>query len=238
MRRVMYASAPDSSRTRPNAAVFVEHEHYNLSRDRGAWSDEKLVESVEAYHASRLSLHGWPKEIYDNSKDAYARAARRIGYRFELREVDYPETVKLGQPVTVKSTWVNVGVARRYKGATLAWSLVDDKGRVAWVSTDDAYDFADALPAVGGTEHPVARATTCTFGWTGEIPQINDGVWVYTVHNKIGNYATDTRVPTLTPGSYTLCASLGDPDGTPRLALPLKGGQNRRYPVGKIVVTE
>ena len=72
----------------------------------------------------------------------------------------------------------------------------------------------------------------------GEIPQINDGVWVYTVHNKIGNYATDTRVPTLTPGTYTLCASLGDPDGTPRLALPLKGGQNRRYPVGKIVVTE
>ena len=32
--------------------------------------------------------------------------------------------------------------------------------------------------------------------------------------------------------------TLGDPDGTPRLALPLKGGQDRRYPVGKIVVTE
>ena len=29
----------------PAAPVFVEHEHYNLSRDRGAWSDEKLVES-------------------------------------------------------------------------------------------------------------------------------------------------------------------------------------------------
>ena len=82
----------------PAAPVFVEHEHYNLSRDRGAWSDEKLVESVEAYHATWLSLHGWPKEIYENSKEAYARAARRIGYRFELREVDYPETVTLGQP--------------------------------------------------------------------------------------------------------------------------------------------
>ena len=150
--------------------------------------------------------------------------------------MDYPETVTLGQPVTVKSTWVNVGAARRYKGATLAWSLVDDKGRVAWVSTDDAYDFADALPKTGGTEHPVTRATTCTFGWTGEIPQINDGVWVYTVHNKIGNYATDTRVPTLTPGTYTLCASFGEPDGTPRLALPLKGGKGLRYPVGRIQI--
>ena len=220
----------------PVAPVFVEHEHYNLSRDRGAWSDEKLVESVEAYHATWLSLHGWPREIFENSKDAYARAARRLGYRFELREVDYPETVKLGQPVTVKSTWVNVGAARRYKGATLAWSLVDDKGRVAWVSTDDAYDFADALPKTGGAEHPVMRTTTCTFGWTGEIPQINDGVWVYTVHNKIGNYATDTRVPTLTPGTYTLCASLGEPDGTPRLALPLKDGKGLRYPIGRIQI--
>ena len=209
---------------------------YNLSRDRGAWSDEKPVEAVEAYHATWLSLHGWPREIFENSKDAYARAARRLGYRFELREVNYPETVTIGQPVAIQSTWVNVGTARRYKGATLAWSLVDDKGRVAWVSTDDAYDFADALPAVGGTEHPVTRSTTCTFGWTGEIPQINDGVWVYTVHNKIGNYATDTRVPTLTPGTYTLCASLGEPDGTPRLALPLKGGKGLRYPIGRIQI--
>ena len=86
------------------------------------------------------------------------------------------------------------------------------------------------------TEHPVSLTTTCTFGWTGEIPQINDGVWVYTVHNKIGNYATDTRVPTLTPGTYTLCVSLGEPDGTPRLALPLKGGKGLRYPVGRIQI--
>ena len=218
------------------APVFVEHEHYNLSRDRGAWSDEKLVESVDAYHATWLSIHGWPREIFEHSKDTFARAARRLGYRVELREVDYPGTVTIGQPVTVKSTWVNVGAARRYKGATLAWSLLDDKGLVAWVSSDDAFDFADAQPAAD-VEHPVTLSTRCTFGWKGEIPQINDGVWVYTVHNKVGNYATDTSVPTLTPGTYTLCVSLGEPNGTPRIALPLKGGRNLRYPVGTITVT-
>ena len=129
-----------------------------------------------------------------------------------------------------------MGAARRYKGATLAWSLLDDKGLVAWVSTDDAFDFADAQPAAD-VEHPVTLSTRCTFGWKGEIPQINDGVWVYTVHNKVGNYATDTSVPTLTPGTYTLCVSLGEPNGTPRIALPLKGGRNLRYPVGTITVT-
>ena len=220
----------------PKAPVFVEHEHYNLSKERGAWSDEKLVESVEAYQATWLSIHGWPKEAFDGSGEAYARAARRIGYRFELREVEYPSEIEIGKPFEVKSEWVNVGVARCYKGATLSWSLVDAKGRVAWVSSDESYNFADAEPKLGGNEKPVSLVSRCTAGFRDEIPQINDGVWVYTVVKKIGNFAQDTRVPTIEPGVYTLCASLGSRDGKPRIALPLKGGKERRYPVGTIVL--
>ena len=220
----------------PVAPTFVEHEHYDLSTERGAWSDEKLVESVEAYRATWLSIHGWPKVCYDGSKEAYARAARRIGYRFELREVSYPDVVELDKPFEITSTWVNVGVARRYKGATLTWTLLDEKGRVAWVRADESYDFAAAEPKLNGVEHPVVRKSLCSFGWVGEIPQINDGVWVFTQTRKVGNFATDTRVPTLSPGTYTLCVSLGDRDGTPRLALPLKNGQALRYPIGKIAV--
>jgi len=222
----------------PKAPVFVEHEHYNLSSARGAWSDDKLVESVEAYQASWLSIHGWPNEVHEKAKDAYARAARRIGYRFELRQAEYPDQVKIGEQFQVKSTWVNVGVARRYKGATLAWTLLDGKGRVAWVSTDEGFDFASADPKLGGVERPVSVASRCTVGFRGEIPQINDGVWVYTTVNKIGNFANDTRVPTIGPGEYSLCVSLGDRDGTPRIALPLKGGAGLRYPIGRLTLVE
>lgn len=221
-----------------SAPVFVEHEHYGLSTDRGAWSDEKIVESVDAYHATWLSLHGWPKQIYDNSKDAYARAARRIGYRFELRKVEFPDEVAIGEPFAVKSEWVNVGAARCYKGATLAWTLLDGKGRVAWVSTDYSYDFKDAEPKTGCVEKPVSLSTRCVAGFKGDIPEVNDGVWVYTVANKVGNFANDKRIPTIEPGVYTLCVSLGSPDGTPRIALPLKTqiGNTRRYSVGAIKV--
>lgn len=142
----------------------------------------------------------------------------------------------VGESVEIASTWVNVGVARRYKGATLAWTLLDDRGRVAWVSSDERFDFADAQPTLNGVERPVALKSRCTFGWAGEIPQANDGVWVYTQAKKVGAFATDTRVPTLTPGAYTLAVSLGDRDGTPRLALPLAGGVGRRYPVGTVKV--
>jgi hypothetical protein len=220
----------------PDAPVFVEHEHYNLSNARGAWSDEKLVESVDAYRATWLSIHGWPKECFEGSKDAYARAARRVGYRFELREAEFPDAVRVGEPFAVRSTWVNVGTARRYRGATLAWTLLDAKGRVAWVSTHDGYDFASAEPKIGGAERPVSLSTRCTVGFDGDIPQVNDGVWVYTVAKGTGNFAADSRVPTVEPGEYTLCVSLGDADGTPRIALPLRGGTGRRYPVGRVRV--
>ena len=221
----------------PSAPVFVEHEHYGVSKTRGSWSDEKLVESVDAYRATWLSIHGWPKTCFDGSKDAYARAARRLGYRFELREAEFPAAVRIGEPFTVRSVWVNVGTARRYKGATLAWTLLDGDGRVAWVSTDEGFDFRDAEPKIGGVEKPVSLSSRCIAGFRGEIPQINDGVWIHTLNSGIGGYAKDTRVPTIEPGEYTLCVSLGDADGTPRLALPLKGGSGRRYPIGKLRVS-
>ena len=220
------------------APVFVEHEHYAISKNRGAWNDEKLVEAVDAYRATWVSLHGWPKEIYDNSKEFFARAARRIGYRFELRKVEFPDEVIIGKPFEVKSEWVNTGVAKCYKGSSLIWTLLDENGRVAWVSTDYQQNFKDAEPKIGGVERPFKCSTRCTVGFKGDIPEINDGVWIYTVLTKVGNFANDKRVPTIERGEYTLCVSLGSQDGLPRIALPLKGqiGNTRRYPIGKIML--
>lgn len=218
----------------PDAPVFVEHEHYGLSTARGAWSDEKLVESVEAYRATWLSVHGWPRECLERSGDAYARAARRLGYRFELREAAHPDRARIGAPIEIRSTWVNVGVARRYRGAFLAWSLVDDRGRVAWTCVDESFDFAEAEPTLDGIEKPVKRVSRCTFGFDGEIPRINDGVLVHVETFGPAEIAANPRVPTIAPGEYALCVSLGDRDGTPRLALPLRGAANRRHPIGRI----
>jgi len=218
----------------PVAPVFVEHEHYGLSTERGAWSDEKLVRSVEDYRASWLSIHGWPDICLRKSGEAYRRAALRLGYRFELREVSYPSEARIGERVEIASRWVNVGVARRYRGAFLTYTLLDAQGRTAWSWTDESYDFKAAEPKLNGAEHPVRLTTRAVFGYPGEIPQINDGMWVHTVHEKIGNYATDTRIPTLGPGEYTLAVSLGDAAGVPQLALPLPDGTDKVYPVGKI----
>ena len=46
----------------------------------------------------------------------------------------------------------------------------------------------------------------------------------------------DPSVPLLKPGIYTLAVSVGRKDGKPEIALPLEGGIDRIYPVGKIEV--
>ena len=218
----------------PTLPVFVEHEHYSLSVDRGAWSDDLLVESVEDYRASWLSIHGWPDEIKAKSGEAFRKAALRAGYRFELRSVTYPDTVKPGEPVEIASTWVNVGVARRYKGAFAAWSLVDAKGRVAWVSADDRHDFREAEPKLDGVERPFSVVSRVIFGTSGVISRFNDGVLDLELAQDTKRIPADFALPVPAPGEYTLCVSLGTEDGVPKLALPLKDGKGRRYPVGRI----
>jgi hypothetical protein len=46
----------------------------------------------------------------------------------------------------------------------------------------------------------------------------------------------ETSFDMLAPGEYDLCVSVGTRQGTPKIALPLAGGNCRRYPVGKVTV--
>jgi hypothetical protein len=46
----------------------------------------------------------------------------------------------------------------------------------------------------------------------------------------------ETSFDMLAPGEYSFCVSVGDRQGTPVIALPLAGGRDRRYPLGKVRV--
>ena len=194
--------------------VVVESGHCNLLAD-GRWDDGQLVDSVEAYQASFVSVHDWPERYLKQHREAVDAINRRVGYRFELREASWPDEALVGEPLEIASEWVNVGVARRYAGALLAWTLIADNGAVAWTFVDGAYDFKDALPKLKGVEHPVRRRSKVRFGYRSKIPQMNDGVWEIEVK---GDPSLAGDVPTIPCGDYTLAVSLGDPDGTPRLA--------------------
>ena len=216
----------------PTLPVVVETGHY-CGKDDPEWRFGELVRCAEDYRASYFSIHGYPEEVVAHNQTEYDVLARRVGYRFEPRRISYPESVRIDEPVTVESTWVNSGTAQKTKPATLAWSLTDAHGAVVWSCTDDAFDFRSLEPTIGGAEKPVTVRSRCRFGRTVPIPQDSDGM--LNLCRKRG-YAIGGEQQLLKPGRYTLNVSVGSRSGTPQIALPLENGVQRRYPVGPIDV--
>lgn len=140
--------------------------------------------------------------------------------------------MKAGEPVTVRSTWVNAGVSWLHADARLTWSLMDDAGAVQWSVTDPSFSFRRLDPTLDGVEKPVTRESRCRFGRT--VPVLEPDPVVTAA--RAAGMDPGTSYAMLKPGVYTLCVSVGSKQGTPEIALPLAHGRNRRYPVGRIEV--
>lgn len=215
--------------------VVVETGHYGMSSHAGKWVKGVMLRSVEDLHAHYLSIHGWPKQILANCRDEIDAVNRRLGYRFELREVAYPDAVKLGEPVRIRAEWVNVGVAHTLDSRFVTWSLLDEKGAVCWSSTDETADFRGAHPTWGGVEKPFVTDSTAHFGLVHKLPRFNEPIIIVTEEwDKVAKFGEN--VPTLPCGTYTLAVSVGARDGSPEVALPLAKRFALRYPVGVLRV--
>jgi hypothetical protein len=215
--------------------VIIETGHITKRLEKGIWDPAKLKLCLEAYHASYLSIHGFPDLYWEKNRHVWRETANRMGYRFELRRVEYPDAVKVSEPVVIRSTWVNVGVAPQYANSSLTWNLLDDRGVVCWSVTDPKFGFRSLEPKWDGVEKPLSVESPCTFGFTAEVPNNgNDAILNWCVKNNRNN--PGERVELLKSGEYTLAVSVGRRDGRPEVALPLAGGIDRVYPIGRITV--
>jgi hypothetical protein len=204
----------------PRLPVILEHEHYGSSKRRQAWSGDLLLKSVEDYHASYMSIHWWPREELQENRDTVRRINLRLGYRIQLRELQWPAKVPLGQPFVVESSWANAGVAPCYGGGFWALTLKDDKGGIVSTLVDESFDLKDL--AVGpANQAPVQkRPSRLTVAYRHVEP-------------------LGTHAPPVKPGTYSVFVSVGQRDGTPRLALPLPESDGQgRYKIGQIELVE
>ncbi|MBQ3748175.1 MAG: endo-1,4-beta-xylanase [Kiritimatiellae bacterium] len=218
----------------PTLPVVLETGHAAFLESTPMWDEESYVRCVEEHQASYMSIHDFPDEHLRRHRGAIDRINKMLGYRFELREATWPDAVKIGEEVEIASSWVNVGVAPKTKGAALTWSLLNPDGSVAWSVTDDSFDFSALAPKLKGAERPLFAKTVCRFGFEKRIPEPdNCVVWA----RKAGRTFPDVVCP-LKPGVYDLAVSVGSWQGTPEIALPLEGEVvgTRRYRVGKIAV--
>lgn len=195
----------------PRWPVILEHEHYGGSKQRGAWRDGALLlKAVEDYHASYLSIHWWPRELLAENRSLVDRINLRLGYRLQLREVSWPREVTIGEPFAVRSLWANAGVAPCYPGGFMALTLKDAKDGIVAVLVDEGFDVRQLQP--GPAEDIPAR-------------------------ERKAEFVAGLIAPVTLPGEYALYLSVGQRDGTPRLALPLAADDGqRRYKLGRMVL--
>ena len=175
------------------------------SNDWSDGADQDYFDAIEAYHGSYISIHGPPLRIWKDHADIIRKMNLRIGYRIQLVEVSWPELITAGKPFEIRSQWRNGGVAPCYPGGVPTFTLKDSDGAIRAVLSGQAFDLK-ALEVGPPNEAPVSSV------------------------------AESFRVPSHLPsGTYELFVSVGDLDGTPRIALPLPDGDGeKRYRLGHI----
>ncbi|MDO4576414.1 MAG: DUF4832 domain-containing protein [Planctomycetia bacterium] len=192
--------------------VILEHEHYGFAMRKGTWNNEMLYQSVEAYHASYMSIHGRAKPEWEGCQDVIRKINLRLGYRLQLRELEYPKEIRVGEPFTVRWKWANAGVAPCYPGGFVTMTLKDEKGGLVAVLSDETFDVK-----------------TLEVGKIDAIPE----------KEHTSTFTAGLVAPVTQPGTYDVYISVGERDGTPVFALPLPDDDGqRRYKVGKIIVTK
>jgi hypothetical protein len=103
------------------------HEHnYDL---------DYILDQALRWHASTINIKS--TAIPASWKGKFAEFQKKIGYRFILRKLEYPGTVKTDQMMPLKMWWLNAGISPVYYPYTLAIQLHSEQaGTILRTSAD------------------------------------------------------------------------------------------------------
>ena len=90
---------------------------------------EQSLQWAVDHHASSLNLKSSP--IPEQYRDLLDAALVKLGYRLRLNSIAYPSELTQGGTLTLKTDWVNEGVAPPYHSYTLSYRLFDVQGKTA-----------------------------------------------------------------------------------------------------------
>jgi hypothetical protein len=82
------------------------------------WDVDYILNQALRWHVSSLNVKSSPIPLEWQQK--FGEFQKRMGYRFVLRRLEYPHTIKAGQMMPVHMWWLNAGVAPIYRQYTLA----------------------------------------------------------------------------------------------------------------------
>ncbi|MGD9527868.1 MAG: DUF4832 domain-containing protein [Pseudonocardia sp.] len=167
------------------------------------------LQQVRRYHIGALSSANFPERaaaMSPSQRTAFEKANKESGYRFVLSSMTLGPAVA-GAPLTVSSSWSNVGVAPAYLPWNTTIELRDPRSDVVVFAGRSAVDLATMLPT---GDKPVQVKDTFTLPAT--VPA--------------GSYDVHVRVtsPRNYPGPLQLAITGREHDGSYRLgALTVTG---------------
>ena len=234
-----YRSAYMAERFWPREPIILESEHYGAPRGRAYWDNGAIyAESVEAYRASYLSVHWYPREFLNENRDFIRRMNLRLGYRLNLLEASWPAHIGLNGQFELVTKWKNVGVAPCYPGGWVALTFKTSQGGIVAVFVDESWNMRDL-----GVDKPGAGSRMVEYNDAGPKKDGKDSIRSLPLPVPGSAAVKELRSglalsEVVKPGAYEVYISVGDRDGTPRLALPLKEPDgHRRYRLGAVKVS-
>ncbi|MCL4851060.1 MAG: DUF4832 domain-containing protein [Bryobacteraceae bacterium] len=113
------------------------------------WDLDYIFEQALRWHVTSVNIKS--SAIPPDWKQKFREFEKRMGYRFVLRRLEYPQVVKAGEMMPVKSWWVNKGVAPPYGDFVLAFGIGDSVIKTSanlrtWLPDDQVFDASLFLP--------------------------------------------------------------------------------------------
>ncbi len=199
----------------PNVPTILETCHYHnitnkLNPWNIGWSDEALLATIEEYHASWVSVHGWPDDFWRERQECITAANLRMGYRLQLTETSWLRDVSTGRRVFFITKWRNAGVAPCYNGGYVTITLKDKNNSIVAQGVNRSFNVRSLEPGPKSTYGPI-----------------------------LSSAITITLPSSFPDGEYHVFVSVGLEDGTPVCELPYNNeDDSRRYELGKIYVSK
>lgn len=121
-------------------------------KKQGCNLDYILAQALR-WHVSSVNIKSSP--IPSEWKLKFDEFQKKMGYRFVLRRLEYPQAVAPGSMAMIHMWWLNAGVAPIYRKYTLAMQLTNDSAHATvplpvdirkWLPGDSVYDGAIYVP--------------------------------------------------------------------------------------------
>jgi hypothetical protein len=120
---------------------------------QNGWDLEYILSQALRWHVSSVNLKS--SAIPPEWKKAFEDFEKKMGYRFILRRLEYPQTVQAGTVQPFHMWWLNAGVAPVYRAYDLEVELRSAAGRAAiklpvdvrkWLPGDAVFDGPVYIP--------------------------------------------------------------------------------------------